>query len=200
VFVCDADVVFSPGAFARLWTGLCADPDAVVCSPKTDCRHDGSLLERIVAAPYRLDFPNLSGQLYAMRPQAVPRRMPEDLIEPERWLELAIGPERVRRDPGARVYVRLTATLRDFFRQRVRIEMGKIQLRRMYPALLARSRPQPGVRAAARLPTGDRVRLLSYLSLRGVAHALAWWRYRVGQVDGIWPQPRTTKIWDADAR
>jgi hypothetical protein len=200
VFVCDADVVFSPGAFARLWTALSADPEAVVCSPKTDCRHDGSLLERIVAAPYRLDFPNLSGQLYAMRPRAAPRRMPEDLIEPERWLELAIGPERVRRDPGARVYVRLTTTLRDFFRQRVRIEMGKIQLRRMYPALLARSRPQPGVRAAARLPAGDRVRLLSYLSLRGAAHVWAWWRYRVGGIEGIWPQARTTKVWDADAR
>ncbi len=199
VFMCDADVTFGPDAFARLWTGLRADPEVAVYSPKTDCRHDGSLLERIVAGPFRLDCPNLSGQLYAMRPHRVPRHMPEDLIEPERWLELAVGAERVGRDPRARVYVRLTSTLGDFFRQRVRIEMGKVQLRRVYPALLPRSRPQPGVRAAWSLPAAERARLLAYVALRTAAHAWAWWRYRWGEVEGIWRQARTTKIWGADA-
>jgi hypothetical protein len=195
VFMCDADVTFSPNAFERLHAGLLAAPHLVLYSPKTDCRHDGSMLERILAVPYRLDFPNLSGQLYAMRPDRAPARMPEDLIEPERWLELAVGPEYVGRDPAARVYVRLTATFADFFRQRVRIEMGKIQLARVYPHLLARSRPQPGARAVGTLSLQERAALGAYLVLRTVSHAWAWYRYRRGHIEGIWRQPATTKRW-----
>jgi cellulose synthase/poly-beta-1,6-N-acetylglucosamine synthase-like glycosyltransferase len=193
IFFCDADVTFSPDAFARLYAGLLSDGDLALFSPKTDCRHEGTLLERVVAAPYRLDFPNLSGQLYAMRPERIPEDMPEDLIEPERWLELAVGPGRVGRDPAARVYVRATATLRDFFRQRVRIEMGKIQLARAYGRLLDRSRPQPRAAAVLALGARDQVALASYLVLRSLAQAWAWWRYRERAVEWIWKQPRTTK-------
>lgn len=195
VVVCDADVTFSDGAFARLHAGLLGTPELVLFSPKTDCRHDGSVLERILAVPYRLDFPNLSGQLYAMRPDRVPARMPEDLLEPERWLELEIGPDRVGRDPTARVYVRLTATLADFFRQRVRIEMGKVQLYSSYPHLMRRSRPQPDLTAVRALRLTERAALTLYLALRAVAHARAWWLYRRGRRAGIWVQPRTTKEW-----
>jgi hypothetical protein len=195
VFVCDADVTFSDDAFARLYAGLSSRPELALFTPKTDCRHHGNLLERIVAAPYRMDFPNLSGQLYVMRPDRVPERMPEDLIEPERWLELEVGTDRVGRDAAARVYVRLTATLADFFRQRVRIEMGKIQLQRVYPHLLARSRPQPGVGAVWARPIGERAALAAYVLLRSAAHAGAWWRYRRSEPEGIWRQARTTKRW-----
>jgi hypothetical protein len=199
VFVCDADVTFSDDAFSRLYDGLRGDPDLVFYTPKTDCRHEGGLLERIVAAPYRLEFPNLSGQLYVMAARRAPRRMPEDLIEPERWLELETGAERVGRDSRARVYVRLTATLPDFFRQRVRIEMGKIQLQRDYPHLLARSRPQPRFRDAWSRPASERVALAAYLGLRSVAHAWAWWRYRRADLESVWRQARTTKRWSARA-
>jgi hypothetical protein len=200
VIVCDADVSFSPDAFDRLHAGLAAAPHLAIYSPKTDCRHDGGLLERVLSVPYRVDFPNLSGQLYAMHPGRVPARMPEDLIEPERWLELEVGPERVGRDPGARVYVRLTATLADFFRQRVRIEMGKIQLDRVYPELVARSAPQPGVSVLGKLSQRERGALVVYLLLRSVAHGWAWWRYRRGDVEGVWRQPVTTKRWAAARR
>jgi hypothetical protein len=198
VFMCDADVTFSPDAFDRLHSGLCSAADIALYSPKTACRHDGRLLERVLSVPYRADFPNLSGQLYAMRPASVPARMPEDLIEPERWLELEVGTERVGRDPEAKVYVRLTATLADFFRQRVRIEMGKIQLKRVYPHLLARSAPQPAASALKKLTHSERAALVVYLMLRAVAHGWAWWRYRRGRIQGIWLQPVTTK-WPAAA-
>jgi len=195
VFVCDADVTFSEDAFSRLYDGLDGQPDLVLYTPKTDCRHDGGFLERIVAAPYRLEFPNLSGQLYVMSARRAPRRMPEDLIEPERWLELETGPQRVGRDPRARVFVRLTATLSDFFRQRVRIEMGKIQLQRDYPQLLARSRPQPRFRDAWSRPASERAALAAYLALRTVAHAWAWWEYRRAGLESVWRQAGTTKRW-----
>jgi hypothetical protein len=95
------------------------------------------------------------------------------------------------------VYVRLTATLADFFRQRVRIEMGKVQLRAAYPRLLRRSRPQPDIAAVRALPLKERAALAVYMALRAVAHARAWWLYRSGRHAGIWVQPRTTKQWRA---
>jgi hypothetical protein len=150
-----------------------------------------------MAAPYGVDFPNLSPQLYAARLAALPAVMPEDLIEPERWLELTVGRERVVRVPAARVAIRPPGTLADFFRQRIRIEMGKVQLGREYPGLGARGAPQPGARAAlASLGAAGGARLAAYLALRGVAHAVAWWRYRRGETAGVWRQAATTKRWD----
>jgi hypothetical protein len=123
--------------------------------------------------------------------------MPEDLIEPEHWLELMVGADRIVRVPGVEVAVRLPGTLGDFFRQRIRIEMGKVQLARDYPGLTARSLPQPRVRAAlASLGAAGSVRLAAYLALRSVAHAIAWWRYRRGRTAGIWRQAASTKRWD----
>jgi hypothetical protein len=129
-------------------TALAAAPDAILASPKTTCAARPTFFERIMAAPYGVDFPNLSGQLYAARAAGLPPRMPEDLIEPERWLELAIGTARMVRDPEALVVVRLPGSLRDFYRQRIRIEMGKVQLERDYPELAARGNAQPRLRTA----------------------------------------------------
>src|SRR5207247_453634 len=124
------------------------------------------------------DFPNLSPQLYAARVAPLPPAMPEDLIEPERWLELVLGRDRIVRVPAARVAVRLPGTLPDFFRQRIRIEMGKVQLARQYPELAARGAPQPRARAAlASLGPAGLARLAGYLGLRSAAHAV-----RVGGV------------------
>jgi len=182
----DADVWFAPDASAGLASGK------TICAPRP------RPFERIMAAPYGVDFPNLSAQLYAARLGALPPAMPEDLIEPERWLELVVGRERVVRVPEARVAVRLPATLADFCRQRVRIEMGKLQLAREYPDLAVRSAPQPRARAAlASLGAADAARLGLYLAMRSMAHAVAWWRYRRGATDGIWRQAVTTKRWDA---
>ena len=87
-----------------------------------------------MAVPYGVDFPNLSPQLYAARvAPRCPATMPEDLLEPERWLELTVGARRIVRAPGAEVVVRLPATLRDFFRQRIRIEMGEGAARARVP-------------------------------------------------------------------
>src|SRR5439155_1729508 len=176
-----ADVSFAPDVFALLLGALAASPRAALASAKTTCAPRAGLFEGIMAAPYGVDFPNLSPQLYAARVAALPPAMPEDLIEPERWLELVLGCYRIVRVPAARVAVRLPGTLPDFFRQRIRIEMGKVQLARQYPELAARGAPQPRARAAlASLGPGGLVRLAAYLVLRSAAHAVAWWRYRRG--------------------
>ncbi len=193
----DADVSIAPGSFGRLLEALERHPRAALASAKTTCAPRPTLFERIMAAPYGVDFPNLSAQLYAARRDALPPAMPEDLIEPERWLELVLGRERVVQVPDAQVTVRLPATVADFFRQRIRIEMGKVQLARDYPGLTARGARQPRARAAVRtLAAAHLLQLGAYLTLRTAAHAAAWWQYRRGRVAGIWRQARTTKEWD----
>src|SRR5438552_3543651 len=194
----DADVSFGSEAFGLLLGVLTASPQAALASAKTTCAPRAGLFEGIMTAPYGVDFPNLSPQLYAARVAALPPAMPEDLIEPERWLELVLGCNRIVRVPAARVAVRLPGTLPDFFRQRIRIEMGKVQLARQYPELAARGAPQPRARAAlGSLGPGGLLRVAAYLGLRSAAHAVAWWRYRRGATAGIWRQAATTKRWDA---
>lgn len=192
----DADVALGPRALALLLAALARDPAAVIASPKTACAARDTAFERIMAAPYGVDFPNLSGQLYAARTEGLPAHMPEDLIEPERWLELAVGRERVVRDPAARVIVRLPGTLRDFYRQRIRIEMGKVQIEREYPELLARGNAQPRLRATLRaLPLIELLRLGVYLVLRESAHAVARRRYGRRSTAAVWIQAASTKEW-----
>ena len=192
----DADVTFAPDAFGLLLDALATVPGAALVSGKTVCATRPGLFERVMAAPYGIDFPNLSPQLYAARVPALPLAMPEALIEPERWLELVVGRERVVRVPAARVAVRLPGTFADFYRQRVRIEMGKIQIAHEYPGLAARGPSQPGARATlASLGPAGLTALAAYLALRNGLHAIAWWRYRRGRTAGVWRQAVTTKRW-----
>jgi len=194
----DADVAFAADAFRLLLGALERAPDAVLASGKTTCAPRATAFERVMAAPYGVDFPNLSAQMYAARVDGLPAAMPEDLIEPERWLELVVGRDGFVRVPEARVVVRLPATLTDFWKQRVRIEMGKVQIARDYPGLEARGVAQPRGRAAlARLAPAELARLAAYLALRSAAHVSAWWRYRQGRTAGIWRQAASTKEWDA---
>jgi hypothetical protein len=194
----DADVSFTPDSFGLLLDALAVAPGAVLASAKTTCAPRAGVFEGIMAAPYGIDFPNLSAQLYAARVAGLPAVMPEDLIEPERWLELVVGRALLVRTPAARVAVRLPGTLADFFRQRVRIEMGKVQLARDYPGLESRGVPQPRLRAALRsLGPADIARLATYLALRTAAHGVAWWRWRRGRTADVWRQAATTKSWDA---
>jgi len=193
----DADVSFAPDVFGLLLAALDAHPTAALASAKTACAARRTLFEGVMAAPYGVDFPNLSPQLYAGRASMLPTQMPDNLLDPEHWLELTVGADRIVRAPGARVVVRVPATLRDFFRQRVRIEMAKVQLAAEHPHLAGRGAVQPGpgdvVRALG--PAGV-LRLGVYLALREAAHAVARRRYGRGHTADLWPQAGSTKRWD----
>ena len=197
VLFADADVSIGDGTVGRLLSALAGAPDAILATPRTGCLARDTWFESVMAAPYGVAFPNLSGQLYAARTDALPPAMPETLIEPERWLELVVGPTHVLHVADAHVLVRLPGTFRDFVRQRVRIEMGKVQLRRDLPGLLERSAPQPGLRAALRgLGLGALVRLGIYLMLRAGCHAIAALTYRSRESPTRWPQAASTKRWE----
>jgi len=195
VFV-DADVEIGAGTIPRLVAALASAPQATVATPRTRCAPRPGFFESVMAAPYAVSFPNLSGQLYAARTAALPLAMPECLLEPERWLELVLGPARVVHVPDATVVVRLPATLRDFVRQRVRIEMGKVQLRCDFPGLLPRSARQPGARQAlGALDPATLVRLGIYVALREACHVVAACRHRAVEEPSAWPQATSTKRW-----
>lgn len=192
----DADVSFAPETMAQLFATLAAHPEAVLASARTTCAPRPTTFEAIMAAPYGVAFSNLSPQLYAARTALLPVAMPEGLIEPERWLELVLGRDRVFHAPGARVAVRLPGSLADFFRQRIRIEIGKIQLAVDYPGLATRGTPQPSARAAATtLDAAALARLGAYVALRSVAHVIASVRYRLGWTSGVWIKAESTKDW-----
>lgn len=192
----DADVEFEPDTFSRLLATLAAHPEAAIASARTQADARPTRFEQMQAMPYRLPFRNLSPQLYAARLARLPPAMPDDLLEPERWLELIVGADRVVHAPGAVVRVRLPATLPDFFHQRIRIELAKVQLQRDYPGLGGRAAASPGGRSALRTLSGaELVQLAGYLGLRSVAHAVAWWRYVTGAMDVAWRQAGSTKDW-----
>lgn len=200
VLFCDADVDFAPPTLGVLLGALAAAPDAILASPRTACAARPTAFERIMAAPYRVDWPNLSAQLYAARRAGLPPAMPDDLIEPERWLELVVGTARIVRHPEVQVVVRLPGSLRDFFRQRIRIEMGKVQIEAEHAGLLPASAPQPGTAARLRaLGVADSVRGAIYLALRAIAHRIARRRWRAGRTAGVWVQAASTKRWGAAA-
>jgi hypothetical protein len=192
----DADVSLGPGAFGLLLDALADHPQAVLASARTTCAARPTWFEAVMAAPYAIDFPNLSPQLYAARTEVLPATMPDNLLEPERWLELTVGADRIVRPPGARVVVRLPATLRDFWRQRVRIEMAKVQLAAEHPHLAGRGTIQPGIAAVLRrLGPADLARLGIYLALRESAHAVAKRWYARGRSGDVWRQSGSTKRW-----
>lgn len=193
----DADVSIEPGAFGRLLGALDEHPGAVLASARTTCAARPTWFEAVMAVPYAVDFPNLSPQLYAARRAALPAAMPEDLLDPERWLELTVGADRIVRARGAHVAVRLPATLRDFFRQRVRIEIAKVQLAVEHPELAGRGAVQPGLADVVRqLGPAALVRLGVYLALRESVHLVARRRYARGRTDGVWRRPDSTKRWE----
>src|SRR5207249_3669781 len=68
----DADVSFAPDAFRLLLAALAEAPGAALASGKTTCAPRPRAFERIMAAPYGVDFPNLSAQLYAARLDTLP--------------------------------------------------------------------------------------------------------------------------------
>ena len=194
VLFLDADVTFAPPVPGQLLAALIAAPPATLASARTQAHVRPTPFERIQAVPYQFPFGTLSPQLYAARTARLPPAMPDDLLEPERWLELVVGAGAIVQAPGAIVTVRLPATLADFFRQRVRIEQAKLQLCSEYPGLAARGRHPPAPTTIGQhYQPSDLARLAVYAMLRATARLIAHGRQARGQTNVAWHQARSTK-------
>jgi hypothetical protein len=138
---CDADVEVAPDALTRLVATLDASPDVLLASARQvpvfgpfaseadagACRRS-TFVSRAAAIPYRFDFQVVGGRLYVMRVAAV-ERMPEGLLLEDGWLSARLGNDALRTVAEAEVRFHPPTTLADYFRERMRTEAGKLQIR-----------------------------------------------------------------------
>ncbi|MCS6924961.1 MAG: glycosyltransferase [Candidatus Binatia bacterium] len=178
VLFCDADVRVAADAVSHLLDRLQREPQLrlVAAREVPILPADATVWSRMGAIPYRFDFGNAGGRLYAIRKTAFAGDMPVDLLLEDAWLTVAVGRRWVAKEWRAHVYFLPPATWRDYFAERVRTEGGKLQIRRAHAALLAN-----GPIAQYRwdhLWRGIRIReyplVLLALGVRLLARVVAW--------------------------
>jgi len=137
VVFADADVRVAPVALPLLVARLRAAPElAIVAGRETAMLLPGDgLVARVAALPHRFDFGNVPGRLYALRIAALPEAMPPNVLHEDAYLTVRLGRERFAKEPEAVVYLRPPTTWREYLRQRVRNEVGKLQLTHEFPEL-----------------------------------------------------------------
>ncbi len=186
----DADVRIEPGSVAALVDALEEHPDAVLASAAQRPEADASLPSRVAAIPFKLDWTGVAGTLYAARTEWLPQ-MPDDVVLDDAWLwaaASAMGEGSIVHAPQAVATFRAASSWRDLWRQRLRAEAGKRQLRswniRLAPSPKA-SRPSAATLRAYRPTELPAVAALAAIKLA----AAAWSRMR--QPD--WGTAPTTK-------
>lgn len=138
---CDADVEVAPDALRKLVAALDAAPGVLLASARqvpvfepfaseagVAGARSATLVARAAAIPYRFDFQVVGGRLYVMRTSAV-ERMPEGLLLEDGWLSARLGNDALRTVHDAEVRFHPPTTLADYFRERMRTEAGKLQIR-----------------------------------------------------------------------
>ena len=186
----DADVRIQPRSVAALVDALEEHPDAVLASASQRPESAESLAARVATVPFKLKWGGVAGTLYAARTEWLPP-MPDDVILDDAWLwaaASAMGEGAIVHVPGAVATFGPAASWRDLWRQRLRAEAGKRQLRswgvRMAPAPSA-ARPSTATLRAYRPAELPAVAALAAIKLG----AAAWSRFR--QPD--WGTAPTTK-------
>lgn len=134
VVFADADVRVAPDAVPLLVGRLSAEPAlaAVAGREQATVTPADGLVARVAALPYRFDFGNVPGRLYALRTSALSEPMPARVLAEDAYLTVRLGRARFVKEPRAVVYLRPPTTWADYVRQRVRHELGKLQLTREF--------------------------------------------------------------------
>jgi len=134
----DADVRLAPDAIRLLVARLTASPALVAVAGRevAALAPDDGFVARTAALPYRFDFGNLPGRLYALRTAALAEPMPPQVLHEDAYLSVRVGRQRFAKVRDAVVYLRPPTTWREYVGQRVRNELGKLQLAVDFPELL----------------------------------------------------------------
>ncbi|MCC6847247.1 MAG: glycosyltransferase family 2 protein [Deltaproteobacteria bacterium] len=133
----DADVRVVADALPRLVRRLEASPELAIVAGREEplvTPADG-LVARVAALPHRFDFGNVPGRLYALRTAALPEPMPASVLHEDAYLSVRLGRARFAKEPGAVVRLRPPTTWSEYLHQRIRNEVGKLQLVREFPDL-----------------------------------------------------------------
>ena len=151
----DADVRIAPGSVAALVEALEEHPDAVLASAAQRPAEPESAAARVATVPFKLRWEGVAGTLYAARTAWLPE-MPADVILDDAWLWAAanaMGEGCIVAVPEAVATFRPASSWSDLWRQRLRAEAGKRQLKqwgvRLAPAPAA-ARPSASLLRAYR--------------------------------------------------
>ncbi|HEY2386746.1 MAG TPA: glycosyltransferase [Candidatus Binatia bacterium] len=200
VFV-DADVRVAPPAVGCLLARLAAAPALAAAAGREAAAlgaRDG-IVARMAALPYRFDFGNVPGRLYALRTAAFPEPMPAHVLHEDAYLSVRLGRERFAKVDEAVVYLRPPTTWGEYLDQRVRNELGKLQLAAQFPELLrAHGFGATPWRAMLRGIRVDEYPLAALsLASRLYARVRARRQARTRGFDRGWAALPSTKAWEA---
>ena len=196
----DADVRLAPDAIGLLLARLETVPALAAATGREAAAlaaGDG-LVARVAALPYRFDFGNVPGRLYALRTAALPEPMPAHVLHEDAYLSVRLGRDRFAKVDAAVVYLRPPTTWREYLDQRVRNELGKLQLAAEFPELLrAHGFGATPWRAFLRgiRPHEYPLAALSLLT-RLYARVQARRRARARGFDRGWAALPSTKVWE----
>ena len=124
----DADVLVNVWAIPALVDAVAAK-GVIAAAAKQEHVGEGTVA-RVALVPHRLAWGGLLGTLYAVRSEALPDEMPTDVLLDDAWLFAQLGARgAIEQVPLAMATVQLPTRWRDLWRQRVRAEAGKQQLR-----------------------------------------------------------------------
>ena len=194
----DADVRVAPAALPLLVRRLARSPELAIAAGREEpllTSADG-LVARVAALPHRFDFGNVPGRLYALRSAALPEPMPASVLHEDAYLSVRLGRERFAKEPGAVVRLRPPTTWSDYLRQRVRNEVGKLQLVREFPELHHAHGfgVYPWRRFVREIAPREYPLVILALAARAYARVHALWRIRRG-IDNGWRVLASTKRW-----
>jgi len=197
----NADSLPETGSIANLISELTSTNAGVVFAQPVPFEGPDSVGYKIAAAIWRLHHlisffrdPKLSGELCSIRTECL-RPIPEDVATDEPYIELAIRRQgyEIRYLPKAIVRIRCPTNIGDLLKQRKRIWIGHLQLKRTTGFTVSTSSFGNILRVVAGLKANE----FFYAMLGGVlemaAYAQAKGDIRRGVVPYIWEPIRSTK-------
>jgi hypothetical protein len=183
----DADVVVNAWAIPALVHAL-QPKDVVAAAAKQEHLGEG-VVAHVARMPHRLAWGGILGTLYAARTDALPDEMPRDVLLDDAWLFAQLGAQgRIEQVPLATATVQLPTRLRDLWRQRVRAEAGKQQLRRLG---LSTAAPPAEVTSIYRTLVAYPPKEWPYVAALALVKLAASLKARRGAVD--WKPAQSTK-------
>ena len=183
----DADVVVNAWALPALVDAVQAK-GVVAAAAKQEHVGEG-LVAHVARTPHRLAWGGILGTLYAARTEELPDEMAPDVLLDDAWLFARLSSRgRVEQVPLATATVRLPTRWRDLWRQRVRAEAGKQQLRALG---LPMAPPPPEATSLYRTLVAYPPKEWPYVAALAVVKFAAARRARAGVVD--WKPATSTK-------
>jgi cellulose synthase/poly-beta-1,6-N-acetylglucosamine synthase-like glycosyltransferase len=198
----NADALPESGTILTLVHELMASNAGVVFAQPVPLDGPDGICYRIVRVIWRLHHlisvirsPKLSGELCAIRTSCL-LEIPESVVTDEPYIELAIRNQdyAVHYLPSAVVHIRCPTNIVDLLKQRKRIWIGHLQLKRTTGFTVSTSSFKNILTAATRLKPNEAFYAFLGVFLEVAAYSQAKMDSRNGKIPYIWEPIKSTKI------